>query len=340
MAKHDTAGLKTLRAQIKEKNIGNVYLIYGDEDFLKHYYTETIKKIIIDDDMEEFNYTVFEGEKQDLDEIRLTLQTPPMMSQRKMVLIKDSKIFKTATEAQKTFWTDTLAKKYEDTCIVFLEDEADKRGVIYKAVAKAGLCAECAYLQGTELINWVARGCRAAGKTIGKEEIEYLIGCCDASMNSIKREIEKLFAYCDNDRITISDIDKIVTKMPQSRVFEMINDMLSKNARAMFEKLEELKSLKDESVFGILALLNMNFEKILRVKLLLEKGMSYKAAASELKIFSSQMYIYSSAAKTFSKSFLRAALCKTAQIDYDIKSGKIKDWLAVEQFLAWCIEGV
>ena len=68
MAKHDSAGLKILREQIKEKKIGNVYLIYGDEDFLKHYYSDTIKKLIVEPDMEEFNYTVFEGEKQDLDD--------------------------------------------------------------------------------------------------------------------------------------------------------------------------------------------------------------------------------------------------------------------------------
>lgn len=338
MAKHDSAGLKTLREQIKEKKIGNVYLIYGDEDFLKHYYSDTIKKMIVEPEMEEFNYTVFEGEKQDLDEILMTLNTPPMMADKKMILIKDSKIFKNASEEKKSFWTKILNEKFEDTCLVFLEDEADKRGVIYKAAAKAGLCVECAYLQGIELINWVARGCRNAGKTIGRNEIEYLISCCDASMNSIKREIEKLFAYCDTDKITIADIDKIVTKMPQSRVFEMINDMLSKNSRKMFEKLEELKSLKDESVFGILALLCMNFEKILKVKLLLEKGMPYKTVAAQLKIFSSQMYLYSAAAKSFSKPFLRQAICKTAQIDYDIKSGKVKDWLAVEQFLAWCME--
>ena len=338
MAKHDTAGLKLLREQIKEKNIGNVYLIYGDEDFLKHYYSEQIKKLIVEADTEEFNYSVFEGEKQDFDEILMALSTPPMMADKKMILIKDSKLFKAANEEKKSFWTRVLSEKNSDVCLVFLEDEVDKRSVIYKAVSKAGLCVECAYLQGIELMNWVARGCRSAGKTIGKKEIEYLISCCDASMNSIKREVEKLFAYCDTDKITIADIDKIVTKMPQSRVFEMINDMLSKNSRAMFEKLEELKSLKDESVFGILALLCMNFEKILRVKLLLEKGTPYKTAAAQLKIFSSQMYLYSAAAKSFSKPFLREAICKTAQIDYDIKSGKIKDWLAVEQFLAWCME--
>lgn len=341
MAKYDKQGLINLRSQIKSRELKDVYIIFGDEDFLKEYYINEIKKMLVEDDLAEFNYSVFEGEKQDLEEISMSFLTPPMMAEKKLIVIKDSNIFKSATEEQKSFWTKILEEKHEDVCLIFHERTVDRRSVLYKAASKVGESVECAYQEGIELLNWVMRGCRGAGKTIGEKEAEYLISNCDSGMNSIKRELEKLFAYCDTDKITIADIDKIVTKMPQNRVFEMINDMLNKDGKKMFEKLEELKSIKRSaqkgSAFGVLSLLLMNFERILKVKLLLEKGVPYKTAASELKIFSAQMYVYSSAAKAFSKPFLREAICKIAQIDMDIKSGKVKDWLAVEQFLAWCI---
>ncbi len=337
MAKRDDSGLKNLRAQIKENKLKSLYLIYGDEDYLKHFYANKIKDLVVESDLEEFNYTVFEGAKQDISQIRLSIDTPPMMADKKMILIKDSDIFKNATEEQKEFWQSVFSSLNEDNVIVFLEDNVDKRGVIYKAFAKNGEAVDCAYLQGIELTNWISRGCREAGVTIGEKEVEYLLSSCDVGMNNIKRELEKLFAFCDNGKITTADIDKIVTKMPQNRVFEMINDMLKKNGQGVFEKLYELKTLR-ESPFGVLALLCINFEKIMKVKLMLEKGTPYKTVAGELKIFSSQMYVFSDAAKKFSKPFLREAMCKTAQIDFDIKSGKIKDWLALEQFLAWCID--
>lgn len=348
MAKHDKQGLVNLRAQLKSGELKNLYIIFGDEDFLKEYYIEAIKKMIVEEGMEEFNYTVFEGEKQDFEEISMAFSTPPMMADKKLVVIKDSGIFKITTdepksnfEAKKAFWGDILKESYEDVCLVFHERTVDKRSALYKAAAKAGESVECAYQEGVELLNWVIRGCRSAGKIIGEKEAEYLVSNCDSGMNSIKRELEKLFSFCDTDKITIADIDKIVTKLPQNRVFEMINDMLNKNGQQMFEKLEEMKSIKrgkeKGSAFGVLSLLCSNFEKILRVKLLLEKGLPYKTVASELKIFYSQMNVYSSAAKAFSKPFLREAICRIAQIDLDIKNGKVKDWLAVEQFLAWCI---
>lgn len=337
MARHNGGGLTNLRLQIKNNELKNLYLICGDEDYLKHFYSNKIKELVVEGDLEEFNYTVFEGEKQDLSQIGLSLDTPPMMAEKKMILIKDSNIFKAATEEQKNFWQDAFLNLNDDTVIVFLEDNVDKRSVVYKAFSKVGETVDCAYMQGVELNNWIARGCRAAGVTIGEKEIEYLLSNCDVGMNNIKRELEKLFAFCENGKITTADIDKIVTKMPQNRVFEMINDMLKKNGQGVFEKLYELKTLR-ESPFGVLALLCINFEKIMKVKLMLEKGTPYKTVAAELKIFSSQMYVFSDAAKKFSKPFLREALCKTAQIDLDIKSGKIKDWLALEQFLAWCID--
>ncbi len=336
MAKADDQGLKNLRVDIKSGTLKNSYLIFGDEDFLKHHYIETIKKMVVEEDLEEFNLTVFEGEKQDFEEISMALNTPPMMAEKKLIVIKDSRIFKSANEEQKEFWVKVFENTYEDVCLIFDESVVDKRSVLYKAFIKTGESVECAYVQGVELTNWVARGCRGAGKSIGEKEISYLISCCDGGMNSIKRELEKLFSFCDTDRITIADIDKIVTKAPQNRVFEMINDMLSGNGKKVFEKLEELKTLK-ESAFGVLGLLCSNFEKILRVKLMLEKGMPYRNVAAELKIFPRQMQVYSSAAEKFSKPFLREAITKISEIDLDIKSGKTKDWLAVERFLAWCV---
>ena len=252
MAKKSTAsGLTILKQQLAAKAFKPVYLFFGEEDFLKSYYFGMLKKNIVDPMFEDFNYIVFEGPKQDYNEIAIALETPPMMAQSKLLLIKYSGIFTKASEETKAFWTDTFKRIPDYAVLVFYEETADKRSVLYKAVDKAGQTVECAYLEGVELINWVGRGCREAGQAITKADIEYLIRSCDGGMNNLKRELEKLFAYCDG-RITRGDIDKIVTKMPQSRVFDMINAMLRHDARAVYEQLDALKTLK-ESAFMVLA---------------------------------------------------------------------------------------
>lgn len=336
MAKKSTAGgLSALKQQLKSKEFGNVYLFFGEEDFLKSYYFGMLRNNIVEPDFEDFNYVVYEGPKQDYNEITIALDTPPMMAQRKLILIKYSGIFAKANEEAKAFWSAAVKRVPDYAVLAFYEEEVDKRGALYKAVEKAGCAVECAYLEGVELINWVGRGCREAGKAITKADIEYLIHNCDGGMNNLKRELEKLFAYC-GDRITKGDIDKIVTKMPQSRVFDMINAMLRHDARTVFAELDALKTLK-ESAFMVLALLLTNFERILHTKILLERSEPYGNIASRVKVPPYFVRDYARAAERFPKRFLCRAVREIAQIDYSIKQGRIEEWLGVENFLAKCL---
>lgn len=336
MAKKNVSdGLGTLKKQLSSGEYNNVYLFFGEEDFLKSYYFGMLKQNIVDDDFADFNYIVFEGAIQDLSEVTNALETPPMMAQKKLVLVKYSGIFAKANEEEREYWTDAIGNVNDCTLLVFYEDDVDKRSVLYKAVEKSGISVECVYLEGVELINWVGRGCREAGKNIGKAEVEYLIRNCDGGMNNIKRELEKLFAYCD-DTITRGDIDKIVTKMPQSRIFDMVNAMLKKDSVTVFSRLDELKILK-ESAFMVLAMLFTNFERIYHTKLLANKGEAPNIIASKIKVSPYFVRDYISAAAGFDKKFLRFALKSIAKIDYDIKQGKIDEWIAIENFLAKCM---
>lgn len=336
MAKKTVAtGLSTLKKQFSSGEYDNVYLFFGEEDFLKNHYFNMLKKNLVEEDFADFNYVVFEGAKQDFDEITIAVETPPMMAQKKVVVIKYSGIFSKASEAVKQYYTQILSRKYEDIVLVFYEEEVDKRSTLYKLIEKVGVAVECAYLEGVELINWVGRGCREAGKTIGKSEAEYLIHSCDGGMNNIKRELEKLFAYC-TDRITRGDIDKIVTKMPQSRVFDMVNAMMKKDSKTVFARLDELKVLK-ESAFMVLAMLYTNFERIYHTKILSERGEAPNSIASTIKVSPYFVRDYINAASVFDKKFLRYALKSIAKLDYDIKQGRIDEWIGLENFLAKCM---
>ena len=330
--KKSAAGLSNLKKQLSDGEYRNIYLFCGEEDFLKAHYFGLLKNKIVEEDFADFNYAVFEGAKNDLDEISAALDTPPIMAEYKMVLLKYSGIFAKANEETKKFWTEAFLKTDKNTIIVFYEDDIDKRSALYKAVLSLGEVVECEPLEGVELINWIGRGCRAAEKTIGQSEADYLIRSCDGGMNNIKRELEKLFAYC-GEKITKSDIDKIVTKMPQSRVFDMVNALMKKDAETVFNRLDELKVLK-ESAFMVLAMLYNNFEKIFHTKILLEQAENVNVIASKIKVPPYFVRDYIDAAKKSDKAFLKNALSSIAEIDYAVKQGRIDEWVGVEKFLA------
>ncbi len=333
--KSDSAGLGNLKAQLKSGTLRQIYLFFGEEDYLKEYYFGELKKKVLADGPSEFNFVLFEGGKIMWEQVDEALAAPPLMADKKLLLIRESGIFKTADVSARAYWERCLADLPEYVCVVFYEKEVDKRGALYKTVAQNGEAVECAYVEGVELYNWVLRGCRSAGLQIDRGAAEYLIAACDGGMNNLKQELGKLFSYCSGS-ITRADIDRVVTKMPQARVFEMINAIMKKDGHTVFLRLGELKTLK-ESPFMVLSLLCGSFSRILHAKLLCEEGSPHAQVASALGIPPFFVKDYTAAAHCFDKAFLRRAVCACAEIDFAVKQGKVEAWLAVEQFLAECV---
>ena len=62
MAKKN-ADLPKLKEQIKNDKLKNIYLFYGDEEFLKNKYVNDIKNAIPHNGFEDFNHIIFNDTK-------------------------------------------------------------------------------------------------------------------------------------------------------------------------------------------------------------------------------------------------------------------------------------
>ena len=226
------------------------------EDFWRAIYFSVLRKTCRPD-FEEFNYVVFEGRVgfwRNYDCARNSAYDGP----KKACFVKYSGLFYKGKRVNESIGAMCL-RVWAICDISFLWEKSIKRSALYKALGKRGEAVECSYLEGIELLNWIGRGCREAGKVITKENAEYLIRSCDGGMNNIKRELEKLLAYC-GEKITKSDIDKIVTKMPQSRVFEMSMPWWERMRQVCLTPLLSLR--RSESAFMVSCMLYTNFERI------------------------------------------------------------------------------
>ena len=72
-----------LKTDLKEGNpLGNAYLFYGEESYLREYYLGEIKKKLIPAGFEEFNYHVLEGKDLTAQSLTEMAETMPMMIAR------------------------------------------------------------------------------------------------------------------------------------------------------------------------------------------------------------------------------------------------------------------
>ena len=56
-----TDGTQLLKQDLKNHTVGSLYLIGGEEAYLKQHYLAQLEKEVVDETFRDFNYTVFEG---------------------------------------------------------------------------------------------------------------------------------------------------------------------------------------------------------------------------------------------------------------------------------------
>ena len=112
-----------------------VYLLFGEEAFLKKSYKNRLREAITQGDTMNYNY--YEGKGINVNEIISLSDTMPFFADRRLILMEDSGWFKGGPGA------DEMCAYIENipdtTCLLFVETEVDKRSRMYKAVKKVWL---------------------------------------------------------------------------------------------------------------------------------------------------------------------------------------------------------
>lgn len=328
-----------LKQQLKGGKIGNLYLFFGEETYIKDSYVKYMLNLVPDDGFSDFNRIFLDGDALTFDRVDDAFDSFPVMSEKKVVVIKNSGIFKakpTGGEEVREFWQSRLSTIPDFVILIFDEQDTDKRSSLYKSVSKHGLAVEFSYLKDYELIAWIVRDAQKNGKKISKSTAEYLLSLCDPGISNIKNELSKLFDYC-GDEIYQSDVEKVVSRPLSVIVFD-ITDAILKGERDDAVKI--LLRLKDSktSAFNILYLLSSNFDKLLRCKLLLADGAGYDAISAKLKLSPYIAKKYIADCKGFSENFLIKRICETAEYDLKIKQGIIDEWTALIEYVAAAIK--
>ncbi len=321
--------LSELKKQIKNNDIKNLYLFWGEEIYLMDMYLGMLQKQVLDEGLPEFNLLTIEDAKTPLTEIADYIDTYPMMSDKKILILRGTGILKSANEEIKEFWKEQLEILPEYIVVIFVENEIDKRNTIYKAIEKKGHVQEFSYLSPTDCVTWVERKALSAKKKIRKENAQYLVEICAEGLENLKNETDKLINFSDEE-ITRSDIERMVSKCLNTKVFEMTDAIMEHDADRALSILKDMKTVK-ESAFKILYILFGTFEKMLLASLMLKDAEPADMIAKALKVspFIAKKYMK----KSFKDEFLTDCVMAVAQADYDIKEGKTDEWTALESLV-------
>lgn len=319
--------MEKINADIKANEFKPVYLLYGDEPYLKKQYEDKLIKAIVSDDT--MNYSFFDKESVSVKEIMSIGDTLPFFAEKRLIVVENSGFFKSSNDELAMY----IKNMPDYLIIIFVEEQIDKRNKLYKSVSETGYVSEMNAQPVSVLTKWIKGLFNAENKEITGEAVTCLLDRTGASMNLIKQEIEKLVTYVDNRPVIEKhDVEAVCSTQTVSRIFEMISAIGEKNQQKALNLYYDLLTLKEKPM-SILFLIVRQFNGILQVSQGLSQGKNNSAMAKEIGIQPFLVGKYASCARKFTPEILYSALKDCAQVEEDVKSGKLIDRIAVEMII-------
>ena len=317
--------MKSLNEDIKSGKFKNVYLLYGEEAYLKKQYKDRMTKAIIPDG-DTMNYAYYEGKGINPAELVDLAETMPFFAERRLIVAENSGFFKNAAPEL----ADYIKSMPDTTCLLFIENEVDKRGKMYKAVKDRGRIVEMGRQDEKTLLYWIAGNVKKEGRQIKESTARYLVSKTGTDMENLEKELEKLFSYTlGKDEITAVDIDDICTTQITNKIFDMIEAVAAKRQKQALDYYYDLLALK-EPPMRILYLLARQFKLLLEVKDLMGRGNDKAQIAKTAKLHPFVAGKYMQQCRTFSKAELRDIMEEAASTEEMVKTGRMNDVMSVE----------
>lgn len=317
--------MQRIAEDIKTGQLKQIYLLYGEESYLVRQYRDRLLAAMLGDGSQ-MNLNRYEGKGVSVEEVIDMAETMPFFSDRRVIILEDTELFKGGGEKLSEY----LKAPAESSSFILVERDVDKRSSLYKTVKKYGYAAEFGRQDKGMLQKWVAGILKREKKQITLQTLEVFLESCGDNMENIQRELEKLLSYTmGKDVVTTEDVRAICVPQIQDNIFKMVEAIADGNSERALGLYYDLLALR-EPPMRILALIGRQFNLLLQVKELVQKGYPQAQIAEKTGLRDFVVRKYMKQAAGFKGPFLRQALEDCAGADYDIKSGKMADQLSVE----------
>ena len=315
--------LQELKASIKDKTLQRLYIFHGEEVFLLNHYLQQMKKILVDELTESFNFHRLNNENFDIQAFADAVENLPMMAEATMVQVDDIDLFK-LNEADRNKVTELLSDIPEYCTVVCTYEtvawKPDKRlKKLWEAVDANASVVEFAKQEQRDLVAWIGRHFMANKKRISNDLCVYLIEITGGTMTALAGEIKKICAYSGADEICRADIDAVVEPVMDAVVYQMTNLLGEKKYAQALQKMQQLLKMQEEPI-AILGAIGGHFRRISTARVLIDNGRPASELAAIYKIGDYPARKTMESARRFSPEFCKRASELILETDYRMKT--------------------
>ncbi|MGI6003947.1 MAG: DNA polymerase III subunit delta [Christensenellales bacterium] len=317
-----------LSKEIREKKRRGLYLLHGEEEFVKDRMLAQLCELLLPEDMRSFNEFVLESP--DAAAIVAACELFPVMAQRKLVLVRDYALLSKGRAREEAAQRELLKGLFSDlppySALVFVQREAvDAKNKLLKEIAGAGVEVKFDFLKERAAADWILASAKREGRAMHYEAAEALAYYAGPAMGRIHSELEKLYSYVKEDRsIDTRHVEEICAGDLRFTVFEWLEHVAAGHKDKALLMLRRMQRDK-EGGLELIPLAARQFRLIARYHGYTSGGMRPADAQKALGVPGFVARKVAAQARFFTPEKARAAQQALLDADYNVKSGQWRD---------------
>jgi DNA polymerase-3 subunit delta len=241
---------KALRAAIKDLTFAPAYYFHGEDDYLKADELRRLVAAAVDPATRDFNFETLRGSDLDGETLGSIAATPPMMADRRVVVIRDVNALKKDARAA---LDSSLKRPAPDLVLVLIAPAGAKPD---KGLLAMTASMEFEPLIGARIPRWITYYVEHdLSMTITEGAVTLLQEAVGTDLTQLKTELDKLSSFTGGSAINEAAVSAVVGVRPGETMGDFLDAVARRDAlRALAMLPTVLEQPKSSSVTIVMAL--------------------------------------------------------------------------------------
>jgi DNA polymerase III subunit delta len=308
-----------------------IYVIAGQEDALVSARCIEIIDKLVDPSQRATSVFSPQDDLPEACEVLDELRTAPFLVDKRVVVLKQADAFVSKNR-------ELLEKYFDNPCptgrLILAVKNWDARTKLAKKLPNVGTLISLTPPKRWDIPKYLIQyAAQTYNKILHKEAAELIIELTGDEMARLYSEIDKLALFIDNNReITCQNVESLLGNNRLFNAFAVIDAVINSDAASAVNRLRAMFEADKSSEYTIVGAFAYHIRRMFKAKTMLDKGISYGEIEKKCMIWSNKDQFFSQLRRSSQKQ-IGLYLQQLAQTDYEIKTGRTKAPVAMEQFV-------
>jgi DNA polymerase-3 subunit delta len=257
----------------------HIYVVCGDEPFLKRQVLGVLRERNVGEADEGFALSRHEGDSATYAAVISDVETVPFLAPRRLVIVDGADDFVSKYRGH----LEKFVNRGCPTGTLVLEVKSWPSNTKLSKMVAADSTIVCKSLTGQQLPGWCVRRFKAEhGKVLTQQAARLLIELVGGELGILDQELIKLASYAGSSAtVDFEDVDKLVGRSRMADTFKIFEWIAAGNAREALRHLDRLFDQGDD-VHRIFGALSYELRRLARAYRLSQQGQSLYSALQEV----------------------------------------------------------